>query len=138
MSSKGGILRFLRFLVVGIGNTLIDLFCFLILTRAGVYYLGAQVTAYLAGVINSYLCNRAWTFKVARRNKEQAVRFLIINLLSLGLSSLTIYLCYSVCHKDIWVSKVVATCGGTVLNYIGADQWVFSHDRLRTDDPLSE
>ncbi|MGE5389530.1 MAG: GtrA family protein [Deltaproteobacteria bacterium] len=134
MSNKGGLLRFLRFAIVGIGNTLIDLLCFSILTWCGVYYLAAQVAAYSAGVINSYFCNRIWTFKITRGEKGQAVRFVIVNLLSLGLSSALLYVCYDVCHQVLWISKIAATCGGMVLNYVGADQWVFRHGRLEVFD----
>lgn len=130
MCSREDFFRFLRFLTVGVGNTLIDIVCFSILTWCGLYYLAAQILAYSAGVINSYCCNRVWTFRVASSGKVQVIRFLIINLLSLGVSSLLLYLCYDICHQVLWVSKIVATCGGTVLNYVGNDLWVFSHHRV--------
>lgn len=130
MCNREDFFRFLRFLAVGVGNTLIDIICFFILTWCGIYYLAAQIVAYSVGVINSFYCNRVWTFRVTSRSKVQVIRFLIINLLSLGLSSLLILLCYDVCHQSLWLSKIIATCGGTLLNYIGADLWVFSQNRL--------
>lgn len=57
----------IRFCTVGVGNTLIDFCVFFLLTAVYVPYLIAQVCSYTAGIANSYIWNRIWTFEVKKK-----------------------------------------------------------------------
>lgn len=128
MFNKDVIRKFVRFCAVGVGNTAIDVLCFFVLTVSGFSYGGAQVLAYSAGMINSYILNRTWTFQVRyNRGLQEMARFLTVNLLSLAVSSLILFLCYDTAHQVLWVSKIAATGGGIVLNFVGSHLWVFYH-----------
>lgn len=53
-----------KFAIVGVANTLIDYGMFTLLTRfGGVQVYLANVIGYACGMLNSYVFNRAWTFK---------------------------------------------------------------------------
>jgi len=118
--------RFLRFCTVGLGNTAIDILCFFVLTISGVPYLAAQIAAYSAGMVNSYICNRHWTFRMRTSSDgKEMLRFLAVNLVSLGFSSLLLLVCYDVGRQALWISKLIATGGGLLLNYAGSHWWVF-------------
>lgn len=126
MFNRGEGSRFLRFCTVGLGNTAIDIFCFFVLTVSGVPYLAAQITAYSAGMVNSYICNRHWTFRMrSRSDGTEMLRFLAVNLVSLGFSSLILFACYDIAQQALWISKLIATGGGVLLNYAGSHRWVF-------------
>ena len=132
MFNKHGWGQFLCFCTVGLGNTAIDLFCFFILTLSGVPYFIAQIMAYSSGMLNSYICNRKWTFHMGLASDwAEIFRFLMVNLLSLGFSSLLMFACNDLSHQALWVSKIIATGGAVLLNYVGSHLWVFQHSETR-------
>lgn len=122
--------QLLRFCAVGLGNTAVDFTTFFLLTRGGVTYLLAQVLSYTAGVINSFLFNRKWTFQMnGKVNVPEIMKFIMVNGLSLLVSSGFIFLLYDVCHQNLWVSKVLAGGGGFIVNFMGSRFWVFTADQ---------
>ncbi len=112
--------QLLRFLLVGVSNTLVDLIVtrllqggFGLLTTAVVltYYI-PKVVGYACGVLNSYLLNSAWTFRAERRRDAREIgSFLLVNLMTLGLSLLLMFLLRDVCGLAAWWTGLVGTEG---------------------------
>jgi len=120
-----------RFTLVGIGNTLVDFGVFFLLTSMGVSYVLAQICSYSAGVINSYIWNRTWTFRVQEKaSVSQFFQFLILNLLSLGTTVVLLQLLHSA-GISLVISKGMATMAGMAINFSGSRFWVFSPERER-------
>ncbi|MGE6632286.1 GtrA family protein [Bacillus sp. NPDC077027] len=123
--SKKKFNTFLRFCTVGVGNTLIDFGIFFILTACFVPYLVAQCFSYSAGMLNSYIWNRRWTFDVQKKaDKWELMKFITVNLIA---SLFTFFVLY-VSQKSgvsLFVSKVMATIIGLAVNFIGSRLWVF-------------
>ncbi|MGH8663001.1 MAG: GtrA family protein, partial [Burkholderiales bacterium] len=87
----------------------------------------ANLLAYLAGMINSFLLNRTWTFRASGNAAAQAVRFTIVNLSSLTLSTAVMFRFVDVLHYPeiaVWVPTTVAVM---MLNYLGCKHWAFAH-----------
>lgn len=127
MLNRKNLLQLLRFCVVGIGNTAVDLGVFFALNFAGVPYLIAQVLAYSAGVVNSFVLNRKWTFRVeGKTNWGEMSGFLMVNLSSLLLSSLLLFILYDTCHMQLWISKLAATGLCMLVNFTASRLWVFN------------
>lgn len=124
--------RFLRFCIVGVGNTAADLGLFWLLSWAGAPFLVAQVLSYSAGVLNSYLLNRHWTFRISSRaNPREAAKFLVVNLLSLGASTAVLYGLHDLFHVGLGFAKVLAMAAAPIVNFIGNLLWVFSESLTR-------
>jgi len=69
-------IQLLKYGVIGVMNTLITLVAFYLLnTRLRLPYGAANVIAYVLGVINSFLWNRGWVFKVKTNIRRQALLF---------------------------------------------------------------
>lgn len=114
-----------RFGTVGVGNTLIDFGVFFLLTALHVPYLLAQVFSYSAGVANSYIWNRTWTFQVKEKaHGREAFRFIMINLAASGITFLLLYALQKG-GLSLFFSKMTATAAGMVINFIGNRLWVF-------------
>lgn len=127
MLDRKNLLQLVRFCIVGIGNTSIDLSVFFVLTFGGVPYLIAQVLAYSAGVVNSFLLNRKWTFQVEGKTTwGEMSGFLLVNLSSLLLSSLSLFILYDTCHMQLWLSKVAATGICMLVNFTASRHFVFN------------
>lgn len=118
------IVTLFRFIVVGVSNTFVDFLLFFSLIALHVPYMWAQMFGYSAGVINSYIWNRAWTFRSVGGGKKQFVRFLAVNLCSL---IVTIMMLHGFREMfPIVLNKMIATISGMAINWIGSRMWVFS------------
>ncbi|ATH95104.1 membrane protein [Bacillus glycinifermentans] len=127
---KKKLVTLLRFGTVGVGNTLIDFGVFFLLTALNVPYLLAQVCSYTAGILNSYIWNRTWTFRVKEKVRgQEIIRFLIINLAASGITFLLLYGLQKA-GLSLVSSKVTATVGGMVINFIGNRLWVFQEPEI--------
>lgn len=113
-----------RFGLVGVSNTVVDFAVFFLLTAAGAPAAVAQAVAYGAGMANSYIWNRRWTFQVKRKaNIKEVLRFLAVNGLSFG-ASLAVLLAAERL-APLWLAKLAATIAGMAVNFIGSRYWVF-------------
>lgn len=123
----------LRFGVVGCSNTLVDFVVFTILRAVfDINYLWCQVVGYSAGVLNSFIFNKIWTFesKTSRfQTSLQFGRFLIINVMSLSVSLLGLKIMSGYWHFNVYLSKVVVTILAQAVNYSGYRFWVFSDQK---------
>ncbi|WP_297990702.1 GtrA family protein [Anoxybacillus sp.] len=117
---------FIRFAVVGIGNTIVDFGVFFLLISMGVSYMFAQLCSYSAGVMNSYVWNRKWTFRVLEKaSVQQFFQFVIVNIISLSATVMLLKL-LQLTAISLFVSKAIATIVGMAINFIGNRFWVFS------------
>jgi putative flippase GtrA len=90
----------------------------------------ANLLAYLAGMVNSFLLNRSWTFKASGNAGAQALRFTIVNLSSLALSTALMYRFVDVLRYPeiaVWIPTTLAVM---TLNYLGCRHWAFARTAL--------
>ncbi|KFZ43228.1 membrane protein [Anoxybacillus sp. KU2-6(11)] len=119
-----------RFAVVGIGNTLVDFVVFFFLASIGVPYVFSQVCSYTAGMMNSYVWNRTWTFQVRKKaSVQEFLQFIFINLVSLSTTIVLLYLLHKLAEMQLFSSKAVATVAGMAVNFAGSRFWVFERGR---------
>jgi putative flippase GtrA len=77
--------QFLRFCVVGAGNTAVTLGADAVLLAAGVHYLVASAVAFSLGALNGYVLNRTWTFAAGGFRLDGLARYVVVQLLCLAL-----------------------------------------------------
>ncbi|WP_409376429.1 GtrA family protein [Candidatus Sordicultor fermentans] len=122
-----GLRQFIKFNVVGIMNTAVDFGVFMILNRyLGLIYAVSQVISYSCGMVNSYFLNKFWTFQ--KREGFTAIevtKFILVNLCSLGVSLLVLYILQSKWSWEVLPSKVLATGFSVGVNFLGNKFWVF-------------
>lgn len=133
--NKQKTIQFLRFCTVGLGNTAVDFTIFFLLTSVGLPYLVAQVISFSAGIANSFLLNRKWTFRVHRKtNISDVAKFVLINGLSLLLTSSLLYVLHDVNHLNLWLGKVISAGCGIVITFLGSRLWVFADNQTRSEN----
>jgi glycosyltransferase involved in cell wall biosynthesis/putative flippase GtrA len=139
--------QFVRFVLVGCMNTMIDL-----LVLNGLLWLWPEqgtarlllfnTIAYACGALNSFVFNRYWTFqREGPPNAREGARFLLVTLAAIACNDLILWLMSTILHPvhltpTLWtnVSKVVAIGSTILLSYLGMRLWVFvqsSHEKLR-------
>ena len=122
-----GLGQIIKFYVVGIMNTAVYFGVFMILNHyQGLIYAVSQVISYSCGMVNSYFLNKFWTFQ--KREGFTAIevtKFILVNLCSLGVSLLVLYILQSKWSWEVLPSKVLATGFSVGVNFLGNKFWVF-------------
>ena len=121
--------EFIRFCIVGVLNTVIDLGLFALLTRLiGLDPLVAHTISFSTGAANSFLLNKYWTFGISGRGREmatQASKFAVITALVFLIHAGLLFLL----HKQFgWYDllvKVLAIGVGVGVGFVGNKWWAF-------------
>jgi putative flippase GtrA len=148
-----GIQQFKKFIVVGCSNFAVSFLVFYlfynylklsgilfnILGPAGDYLerslqnIGAESVdaaltngiGYAAGIINSFIWNKLWTFKARHQTAGQFGRFLVLNLACLLLSSLSLFIFtdyLGLPYGPVWFITMGIV---TLVNFVVSKYWVF-------------
>lgn len=121
-----GVNKFVKFGLVGVLNTLINWIIFALLNFIGVYYIVANVIAYVIATANSYIWNSKWVFEYNGKNKkETTAKFVILNLIGLGLNTGILYLLVDMVGFNKLIALVITTGIVMIINYIVNKLWVF-------------
>ena len=151
---KKSFVQLLKFGLIGVSNTLLDLVVTFVLNAVfGIYYL-AKIIGYVCGIANSYFWNSRWTFREERRRDvREIVSFIAINLVTLGLSLALQWVLRDLWHLDAWwtgamgetfFTKLIngerfclllASGIALIVNFIGNKLFVFRRkDPAQTED----
>lgn len=117
--------EFTKFALVGMLNTGVDVAIFFLLTWLGIPYVAAQVVSYSCGAANSYLLNKVWTFRSCGLSYAEIVRFVAVNLTSLGISVVLLTLLHDKAGLGLAAAKGGATVCALAANFLGNKLWVF-------------
>jgi putative flippase GtrA len=80
-----------RFLVVGVGNTVVSFVVYWLLLALGLWYVIAAPLAFAAGAVNGYILNRRWTF-AARDSTRARILYVIVQAVGAVSTSLLVLL----------------------------------------------
>ncbi len=126
-------MRFVKFALVGMGNTAIAFAVFNVLVRwPGLPALVASGLAWVAGFGNSFVWNRSWTFADRGRLPFGRVlsRFLASNLVALAadetvVAVLTRTYGHSLHGVSLNLVELPAIAAALCVNYVLSTRWVF-------------
>ena len=150
-AAKKSFFQLIKFGLVGIGNTLIDMVISTVLSivlaipfTGGWTVYVSKVVGYCAGILNSYILNSRWTFKEERRqDAREIISFIAVNLGVLLVSLGLIWLFTNALHIDDWwmslglpqwLTKIIngeracmllSTCICIIVNFVGNKLFVF-------------
>lgn len=130
-SLRTAAIQFLKFNAVGLLNTAVDFVVFTLLSAAGAGYAIAQVISYSAGTANSFILNKKVTFRDRQKAEQpsfdrmQLVKFILLNLVSLGVSLVLMHVLADRLGMQVLLSKVLVTGVTVVINFVGSRKWVF-------------
>jgi putative flippase GtrA len=80
-----------RFLVVGLGNTVLSFIVYRLLLAVGAWYLLAAPLAFAVGAVNGFVFNRRWTFD-ARDTTRARVLYVTVQVVGAASTSLLVLL----------------------------------------------
>ncbi len=119
--------QFIRFGIVGVLNTAVQFVVFSALFRLfSLPMLLASGIGYLAGIVNSYLLNRVWTFEVSnQRRTSEFMRFVAVNLVAMGVNLGVLKILVESRDLVPEVAQVLAIGSSLVVNFCGNKWWTF-------------
>ncbi|WP_244483490.1 GtrA family protein [Mesorhizobium sp. 1M-11] len=123
--------KMIRFAVVGLANTAIDLAAFTVLLWLAMPPLTANVGAWLVAVAFSFLANRFWSFErdSSIPLSHSVFRFVSLGaLISLGVSSA--FIAGLAGWIGIWPAKIAGIIVAAALNFLAA-RWSIEGRLLR-------
>ncbi len=122
---------FIRFSIVGLGNTIVNWLIFFILNEYGVYYVISNILAYLIATINSYIWNSLWVFKYGQGLKiNTSIKFFILNLIGLTVNTSIMYVLVDIFNFKKFVALVIASIFVVIMNYTVNKLWVFREKKV--------
>lgn len=120
----------LRFSAVGVVNTIVDASVFTVIVNLTSWpSYAAQCAGYTAGMFNSFIMNRIWTFRNFDTGSSiagEALRFFAVNAFSMAASSAAMWLFTDVFKISAFLSKVGILLLTQIINYVGYRFWVFT------------
>ncbi len=112
-------LQFIKFISVGILNTLVSLIVIYICMKVGVNYKLSNLIGYIAGVINSFIWSKIWVFKSRGVNIfKESFKFLITFTICYSLQYIVLLLLAEKMLMNIYISQFIAMCTYTLLNFL--------------------
>lgn len=117
--------QFIKFSIVGALNTLVSLITFYFLIRLGVYYLLAINLAYGMGMLSGYTLHKIWVFDSEHSILKTVPKFIAINLTSLGLTNILLYICVMIFNLDKILAQIIITFIVLIISYFGNKIWTF-------------
>lgn len=118
-----------KFGFVGCLNTMIDFGVFSLLNSVfGINFVISQILSYSSGTLNSYFCNKFWTFKDTRTRKKttsEIVQFIVVNAASLSVSILGLSVLLNDNSMNPLFAKILSMGLAQVVNFVGYRFWVF-------------
>ena len=110
-----------KFGAVGILNTAIDLGLYFVLTRwlgLGGLPVVAKSISYTAGILNSFLWNKFWTFQSRAGTMKTLLPFILTALVGLGINAGTLQVCLKTLHLPELVALGAATLITLFWNFV--------------------
>lgn len=120
------IIQFVKFNIVGLLNFVITTVVYMALRNVPFVGPYAYAIGYGLGIVNSYICNKLWTFesKDSKTGKE-TVLFFVVSLLAYGLSQGAKILLENVLGVGDIVAYFVSLVLALAVNYFGSKFIVF-------------
>jgi len=116
--------QFVRFLIVGVANTLITVVVYRLLLLVDVWYLVAAPVAWGIGALNGYVFNSRWTF-AARDTTRARILYVLVTAAGAGASTLLVWL-FAAAGLGKVEAFVAAIPLVTVSTFVANRIWTFS------------
>lgn len=124
-------LQFVKFCVVGLSNTVISYGIYTGLVYFSVYYIIANIIAFVISILNSFFWNNKFVFtknKDEKRNTGKVIvkTFVIYSFTGLVLSNIFLYLLVNIADVSKYVAPLFVLTVTVPLNFILNKLWAFS------------
>jgi putative flippase GtrA len=121
--------QFIKFGIVGLGNTVIDFGMYVVGTRfLSLYYLYANTLSWVCAVFFSFTMNKFWTFRAVQPGAlvRQYSKFFIVSFVSLVISLALLHVLVDMLHVHDIIAKGATIAVVMFWNFFMNKFWTFS------------
>jgi len=125
---RAGLKEFIKFCLVGLTGTLINLAVLYWFTEfLGVYYLVSAIFAFVIAATSNYVLNKIWTFKEKMQHQilPKYAKFFAVSVAALGVNLLFLYIFTEFLSIHYLVSQALAIIISMIINFLGNKWWTF-------------
>lgn len=114
-------------MVVGVSTTILNFAVYAVLVLLGVQYLAAALVAFMIATANSYTFNRRWTFQAGAHTGSRLSKFVVIQLIGLGVNllMLTLLVEHGGLSDHKLLAQLIANAFVVVSNFLGNKFYTF-------------
>ena len=125
--------QFIKFILVGIINTIVGYGTYGILIYFNVNYLIANTISTIIGVINSYILNTKITFNESKKDFKTPFKFVSIYLISylIGMLNLVIFVKHLLINS--YIAGLLNICLTTIISYFGHKYFSFNSNKNKQE-----
>jgi putative flippase GtrA len=136
--NKKTAVQFVKFMAVGVMNFIVDFGIFTLLSAVfGVPVVISKIISYPCGVVNSFLVNRYWTFKIKYKFVSvHFLKFVFVNLISYGVNVLAVWILVELYGFSSGLfginnlyANLIATVFSFTVNFAGNKLLVFREEK---------
>ncbi len=115
----------IRFVIVGLLNTLVGYGIYALLVFIGLNYLISNTVATIIGVIHSYIWNRLYTFKSNNNVKKEIPKFISVYLISYIIGMITLYVFKDIFNISPYIAGLLNLVITTLISFFGHKYFSF-------------
>jgi len=108
-----------RFLFVGVLNTVFGYAVYALLIYLKMHYFLAQLFASVLAITHHYLWNKYFTFRIPEKSVSEIVRFVSVYAISYLLNMAVLYISIEKFTMNAYVSGVICLFVTTIISYLG-------------------
>ena len=120
-----------RFMEVGILNTVIGYGSYILLMLVGVNYLIANTMSTIIGVVNSYFWNKHYTFQSGSKSKREPAKFVLVYLTSYLLGTLFIFVLVEKFSVNKYLVGLLNLFVTTLISFFGHKYFSFKKEESK-------
>jgi putative flippase GtrA len=118
--------KFLRFLLVGIVNTLVGLsIIYMNKWLIGLGDIISNIIGYSVGLTISFNLNSRWTFKYNGNYITAIAKFLFVFLIAYSVNLITVMFCIKILFMNSYLSQAIGVPPYTIIFYLGSKLFAF-------------
>ena len=125
--------QFVRYLVVGVGNTLLSFIAYRLLLAIDTPYAVAALLAFAVGALNGYIFNRRWTF-AARDTTRARVLYVGLQVFGAVTTSLLVVVFVRWLSVPHGIAYLAAVPPVTVTLFVANRLWTFRERPLGVEE----
>lgn len=118
--------------VFGVVTTVVNIFLFWLLSDiAGIFYLIANILAWVGAVAVAFFTNKYWVFHSKSWKKEiwitECIQFISARFVTGVLDMIMMYVMVSLVDMSEMIGKMIVTVVVIVINYVLSKLWIFKN-----------
>ncbi len=111
--------NFILYAFIGVTGVTIDFLLFTFLVKVlGLYYVISNVISVSFGLVNNFILNRRYNFKVYNKPLQRFLSFYLIGFIGIAISTLLIHVFTEILVIPILISKIMSVIIVVILQYI--------------------